>query len=697
MEWSISLEPELRDWDASAADTRLLAAAKRGDAAAARRLLRAGGANPSAADCQGVSALLLATEAGSVAVVEHLLRAGADAAAISYEGFTALHAAAHLRRSRIARLLIAAGAPLEARTHFGVTPLYSAAKAGDVQTCEALLAAGADVAAVTDAESETVLHGAAVGGNPDVISLLLAASGGAALLDARADNGRTPLMLAANPDDTRARMEADLTATVAHLIAAGADVDARGVQGTAPLLLAADGSSVVVDPGRPSAVGAIGPYQGAINALLAAGACPAAADCQGVTPAACAATAAGQMRVQAGRLGPRLAAEARRMEAAYEAAARQLGDAAAGLPPQAPWPVEGGPNDPRHAQLMAAAAAGDVVTVERLLALPGVNPNTFGGSGPSPPTLLLAASGAGHARSVAALLRAGADARLPGGSGQQALHAAAKEGRVEVMRLLLAAGARVDARTGTTGATPLWLAAAGGHGEAVRVLLEAGADPAARDREEGMTTLHAAARAGSAPAATALLAHPRGGGALAAARDKKGRTPLHIAAVAGCEGDRGFDRGNGVMMYMSSGVAPGPGPDPALVGLLLAAGADPATRDHRGCSALDAARAALRADPSRRGAPTAGAASQAVLAAVVARLEAAAASGSGAAQAGTAGAAAAKVCSVCGAHQGGDGAKLRLCAGCRQRRYCGHDCQTQDWKAGHKHQCQGRSGGGSGR
>lgn len=57
-----------------------------------------------------------------------------------------------------------------------------------------------------------------------------------------------------------------------------------------------------------------------------------------------------------------------------------------------------------------------------------------------------------------------------------ALYMAAKYGRVEIMTMLLDAGARVDAVCGELGRTALFIAAEYGHEAAVRVLLEEGAD-----------------------------------------------------------------------------------------------------------------------------------------------------------------------------------------------------------------------------
>ena len=102
------------------------------------------------------------------------------------------------------------------------------------------------------------------------------------------------------------------------------------------------------------------------------------------------------------------------------------------------------------------------------------------------------------AETVAACLEAGADPNAinyggwwPGARGNTPLHFAASHpwGRAAI-RVLLAAGADVDARNGS-GATPLHVAAGvSRNGAVIAELVEAGADLNARDRE-GNTPLHA--------------------------------------------------------------------------------------------------------------------------------------------------------------------------------------------------------------
>ncbi len=87
-------------------------------------------------------------------------------------------------------------------------------------------------------------------------------------------------------------------------------------------------------------------------------------------------------------------------------------------------------------------------------------------------------------------------ARAVAGDGFTALHLAAFFGKAEATRILLEAGAAVDARgTNEFANEPLHAAAAGRHVEVCRVLLAAGADVRAT-QHGGYTPLHEAAQGG---------------------------------------------------------------------------------------------------------------------------------------------------------------------------------------------------------
>jgi len=87
---------------------------------------------------------------------------------------------------------------------------------------------------------------------------------------------------------------------------------------------------------------------------------------------------------------------------------------------------------------------------------------------------LMRAAGAGDASEVAKLLARGAQADAADAARSTALLVAAREGRREVVRLLLAAGADVDGRGGAM--TPLAAAALRGHLQVAALLLRHGAD-----------------------------------------------------------------------------------------------------------------------------------------------------------------------------------------------------------------------------
>src|SRR5687768_9557449 len=104
-----------------------------------------------------------------------------------------------------------------------------------------------------------------------------------------------------------------------------------------------------------------------------------------------------------------------------------------------------------------------------------------------------------------ALLKQGADVNAAQGDGMTALHWAATHGDVDEARMLIYAGARVDALTRNGNYTPLHLAAKAGRSTAVRALLDGGANANAKTSSGGATPLHLAAQQGSTESITALL------------------------------------------------------------------------------------------------------------------------------------------------------------------------------------------------
>jgi ankyrin repeat protein len=113
--------------------------------------------------------------------------------------------------------------------------------------------------------------------------------------------------------------------------------------------------------------------------------------------------------------------------------------------------------------------------------------------------------------------------------GFTALHFAAFFGKVEAARTLLDAGAVVNAYSvNELQVQPLHSAASGRHHEVCRVLIAAGADINATQRHE-FTVLHAAAKHGDAELVELFLS----AGADPTARTEAGDTPADTAEAAG--------------------------------------------------------------------------------------------------------------------------------------------------------------------
>jgi hypothetical protein len=247
----------------------------------------------------------------------------------------------------------------------------------------------------------------------------------------------------------------------------------------------------------------------------------------------------------------------------------------------------------RPADLVSAAACGDVDAVDKLLAL-GLPIGHVDAQGA---TALVRAAGNGHAAMVAYLLDHGADAAQSAATGATALSAAVSAQQGEVVDVLLDHGVAVDQRL-VGGGTALMIAAAFGHAGIAAQLLAHQADVDAED-ERGTRALHAAAQFAFQSSDNLqaqrifelLLEH----GATIDARNSLGQTALLL--LLGARADPG-SRANQKQLL-------------ELLSPLIRRHADLNAQDQRGVSALHAcamhglllpARALLAAgaDPERR-------------------------------------------------------------------------------------------------
>jgi ankyrin repeat protein len=142
--------------------------------------------------------LIEAVKRGDVTAVRTLLRQGADPNAAQGDGLTALHVAAETGQLEITRLLLDANATVDARSRLGgYTPLHLAARSGQAAVVGALLDAGADPKVVTTTSGATPLHLAAKALNGEgAVRALLEAGAPVDALESSA--GQTPLMFAAS-------------------------------------------------------------------------------------------------------------------------------------------------------------------------------------------------------------------------------------------------------------------------------------------------------------------------------------------------------------------------------------------------------------------------------------------------------------------------------------------------------------------
>lgn len=168
-----------------------------------------------------------AAQNNDIEAASALIREGADVTAAQADGATALHWAAHWNEIELADELLKAGADANARNDLGIAPIVIACRNGSVAMASALLAGGADPRSV-EPSGETVLMTCSRTGSTAAVTALLA--GGADPNALESSSGQSALMWAAAGKHA---------ATVAALIEAGAAVDAQSSGGFTPLMFAA--------------------------------------------------------------------------------------------------------------------------------------------------------------------------------------------------------------------------------------------------------------------------------------------------------------------------------------------------------------------------------------------------------------------------------------------------------------------------
>ncbi|KAJ6397870.1 hypothetical protein OIU77_018809 [Salix suchowensis] len=182
-------------------------------------------------------------------------------------------------------------------------------------------------------------------------------------------------------------------------------------------------------------------------------------------------------------------------------------------------------------QLHSAARAGNLVAVMEILTGTGEEElkELLEKQNQSGETALYVAAEYGYVNVVREMIKYYdlADAGIKARNGFDAFHVAAKQGDMEILRVLMEAHPELSMTVDLSNTTALHTAATKGHIEIVNFLLDAGSSLATIAKSNGKTALHSAARNGHVEVVRALLTMEPG---MATRTDKKGQTAFHMAA-----------------------------------------------------------------------------------------------------------------------------------------------------------------------
>lgn len=227
-------------FSAAASGSPIAAAARNGDLDQVRELIDAG-ADVNLPQADGSTPLLWAAYQSHPEMVTALIDAGADPDAANGFGITPLLQAGRYGATPVIEALLDGGATLESKHPEGETALMAAARAGSAEAVSLLLERGSDPNAVESLWHQTALMWAASEGHLDVVDVLLNA-GADPNLQARTTEltkrstrtdfptgGFTALMWAARNGDE---------AVVRRLVEGGADINLTNGDGATAMMLA---------------------------------------------------------------------------------------------------------------------------------------------------------------------------------------------------------------------------------------------------------------------------------------------------------------------------------------------------------------------------------------------------------------------------------------------------------------------------
>jgi ankyrin repeat protein len=464
----------------SSEGARLIGAASDGDKKAIQALLKEG-VDVNVRDWDDLTALIPAASSGQLEICKLLVKEGIDINAKDKDGITALMEASIMGHTKVVEFLLAKGAEVNAAASSEVTALWLAASEGRIDVMKTLLKNGAD-ATNARVDGITALMTASVGGHADAVSRLLEHGADPTVTD---NDGLTPLMNAAENgsvatmkllvehanDPTYINLMSNTgfspliiasahghVDAVEYLVDAGADVDAAHDNKVTALMYAAasghvDAMKNLIEKGKASLdikhtnggtallEAATGGMYEAMKLLVESGAETDFTDDDGVTPLMA-------IAAQGGIDAQTLVLDSLKTKKSTEELVTHINLLS----------FSGG------SSVMFAAAGGHVECAKQLMEL-GADIKDIARSQP------------GYMEKLQKMIEEGqVQEEDPHVDGVTALHVAAQGGHLEMVNLLLEAGADVT-HLDDSGRSPLVLAVQGNYGEVASALVQGGSDP----------------------------------------------------------------------------------------------------------------------------------------------------------------------------------------------------------------------------